>query len=69
VTDARKVLEEAAYVAVGLGVLAFQRAQVQRREIERLLADAGIDLDSAVEVGRKAVDQLIDVLHPTSDAG
>jgi hypothetical protein len=38
-----KALEDAAYVSVGLGVLALQRAQVRRRELERhlvTLADA-----------------------------
>lgn len=68
-TDPRKVLEEAGYVAVGLGLIAFQRAQVHRRDIERALADAGIDLDAAIETGRAAVNQLLDALHPTSDAG
>ncbi len=33
-----KALEDAAYVSVGLGVLALQRAQVRRRELERQLA-------------------------------
>ena len=32
-----EMVEDAAYVAVGFGVLAFQRAQVRRRELERLL--------------------------------
>jgi hypothetical protein len=68
VTDPRKVLEEAGYVAVGLGLIAFQRAQVHRREIERLLTDAGIDLDAAIETGREAVAKLVEALHPTSDA-
>lgn len=31
------MVEDAAYVAVGFGVLAFQRAQVRRRQLERLL--------------------------------
>ena len=37
---ARKALDlakEATYVSVGVGLLTFQRAQVQRREIERAL--------------------------------
>lgn len=33
VTDVNDALKEAAYVAVGLGVLGFQRAQVQRVEL------------------------------------
>ncbi|MBT5276727.1 MAG: hypothetical protein HOJ85_13385 [Ilumatobacter sp.] len=34
---AADVAKDATYVGVGLGLLAFQRAQVQRREIERAL--------------------------------
>jgi len=30
--DVRKTLQDAAYITVGFGVLAFQRAQVNRRE-------------------------------------
>lgn len=31
---------EATYTAIGLGVLAYQRAQVRRREFERAMRDA-----------------------------
>lgn len=31
-TDVRKLAQDAAYVGVGVGVIAFQRAQVARRE-------------------------------------
>ena len=33
--DLTKPLKDAAYVSVGLGVLAFQKAQVQRRELRQ----------------------------------
>jgi GTP1/Obg family GTP-binding protein len=33
--DLTKTLKDAAYVTVGLGVLAFQKAQVRRREVEQ----------------------------------
>lgn len=33
--DARKVLQDALYVSVGLGVIAFQKAQVQRNELQK----------------------------------
>ena len=36
--DLSKTLKDAAYVAVGFGVLAFQKAQVRRRELEKQLA-------------------------------
>jgi hypothetical protein len=46
VTD---LARDAAYVAVGLGVLAYQRAQVQRVELQnRLSHDFDIDLDKRI---------------------
>ena len=33
--DPTATLKDAAYVAIGFGVLAFQRAQVRRRELEK----------------------------------
>ncbi len=35
ITDVTNTLKDAAYVAVGFGVLAFQKAQVRRRELEK----------------------------------
>jgi hypothetical protein len=35
--DLRKLATDAAFVAVGLGVLGLQRAQVRRRELQRQL--------------------------------
>lgn len=37
--DAGKVLKDALYVSVGLGVIAFQKAQVQRQELQRLVKE------------------------------
>jgi hypothetical protein len=33
--DVNSLLRDAGYTAVGFGILAFQRAQVRRRELER----------------------------------
>jgi hypothetical protein len=57
---------DAAYVAVGLGVLAYQRAQVQRVELQnRLSHDFDIDLDKRIEDVRggvaKGIHQLDDL--------
>ncbi len=60
--DGPKDLRDVAYVAIGLGVLAFQRAQVRRRElakraeeIERRLGPALKDLEERIEpVARQA---------------
>lgn len=37
ITDITKSLKDALYVTVGLGVIAFQKAQVQRRELAKQL--------------------------------
>ena len=34
-TDVRNAARDAAYISVGLGVLAYQRAQVRRRELQQ----------------------------------
>lgn len=36
-SDITKTVKDAAYVAVGFGVIAFQKAQVRRRELEQQL--------------------------------
>lgn len=40
-TDFTKTLSDAAYVAVGFGVIAFQKAQVRRRELEAQFGISG----------------------------
>ena len=64
-TDPRTILKDAGYVAVGLGVIAFQRAQVRRRELEQQLGDAGQHIDrltAALEDQRKLVEERIEAL-------
>jgi hypothetical protein len=41
IDDAAKTAKDAAYVSVGLGVLAFQRLQVRRQELKKALAADG----------------------------
>jgi len=41
--DLRQRAEDAAYTAVGVGVLGFQQAQVRRRAVQKRLATAGQD--------------------------
>jgi hypothetical protein len=63
VTD---LARDAAYVAVGLGVLGFQRAQVQRVELQNLLSkDLSLDqhLSSVRSELTKGVTQLDDLLE------
>jgi hypothetical protein len=42
--DATKVLKDALYVSVGLSVIAFQKAQVQRQELQKAVEDRLKDL-------------------------
>ncbi len=56
---------DTAYVAVGLGVLGFQRAQVQRVELQKKLQEMDVEInvdEIRAEVGRqvKLVDNLIE---------
>ena len=47
--DVPKDLKDAAYVALGLGVLGWQRAQVRRRELAKLAKDLEHRLGPALE--------------------
>ena len=46
--DVTNALRDAAYVAVGFGVLTFQRAQVQRRELEQQLETSAESLKTSL---------------------
>ena len=71
--DLTKTLKDAAYVVVGFGVLAFQKAQVRRVELEKQLgvstesfraqltkvaADAEKNIEPVVEAVEASLDQL-----------
>ena len=47
--DLAKTLEDAAYVTIGFGVLAFQKTQVRRRELTKQLLDAAKDFEARIE--------------------
>ena len=61
-TDPAKHIEEALYVTVGLGLLAFAKAQVRRREVEALVRSrAGDNADpitTAFEIARAVPETL-----------
>jgi hypothetical protein len=66
---------DAAYVAVGLGVLAIQRAQVRRNELMKSLADQRGDLEGRFggvreEIGRgvKFIDSRVEQVFTTLEA-
>jgi hypothetical protein len=57
VEEVAKALQDAAYVSIGLGLMAFQKAQVQRRELAESLRHAAGDARSVVEDNLKVVEE------------
>jgi hypothetical protein len=49
VTDVNKTLKDAAYVAVGFGVLGFQKAQVRRQELKKQVLSQRAQVESQLE--------------------
>jgi hypothetical protein len=62
IDEAERTIRDGAYVTVGLGVLALQRAQVRRRQLVKLveqdLAGDRLDLDALATRWREATAQL-----------
>ena len=54
--DINKTLRDGLYIGVGLGVIAFQKAQVQRQELRK---QARAVLHEAGEVAEDAVAQIV----------
>jgi ElaB/YqjD/DUF883 family membrane-anchored ribosome-binding protein len=57
--DLTKTLKDAAYVTVGFGVLAFQRAQVRRQELRKQLAAPRQQLETQLNDVRVQVQKLV----------
>jgi hypothetical protein len=57
--DVRKTLTDAGYIAIGLGVMGFQQAQVQRRELQGRLESASTHLGEAARDGKARVEDLV----------
>jgi hypothetical protein len=47
--DVTNAMKEAAYVSVGLGVIAFQRLQVRRNELEKTLTERAGEARTTLE--------------------
>ena len=63
-----KALETPAYVAVGFGVLGFQRAQVRRRELQRHMAGAANTLNQRLgEVAERLPREARDLLKAAGE--
>ena len=65
VDDLTKTLKDAAYVAVGFGVIAFQKTQVRRREFEK---QYGFSTESVREQFTKVADEVEDRIEPVIEA-
>jgi hypothetical protein len=57
-----KALQDAAYVAIGLGVIAFQKAQVRRNELTKTLEGPIAEARTAVEDNVKLVEERLRAL-------
>ncbi len=57
--DLRKTAADAAYIAVGAGVLGFQQAQVRRREAGDRIATLARDTQSAVQTQGQSIRTLV----------
>jgi hypothetical protein len=55
--DLAKAAQDALYVSVGLGILAFQKAQVQRQELQKAVGAAVDDARSLVGDNLKVVEE------------
>jgi hypothetical protein len=50
IDDLTAAMKDAAFVTIGLGVIAFQRLQVRRNELSRAIASQAEDARGALEV-------------------
>ncbi len=50
IDDVAEVVKDAAYVSVGLGLIAFQRLQVRRNELSKALSGQGDQVTGALGV-------------------
>jgi ElaB/YqjD/DUF883 family membrane-anchored ribosome-binding protein len=64
-TDLTKTLKDAAYIAVGFGVLAWNKAQVRRREIEKQL---GVSTSTLREQLAKVAGEVEERFEPVVEA-
>ena len=57
VQDIQKTVTDGFYVAVGLGVIAFQKAQVRRNELKKQFEDGSVESIANVTEALKTVDE------------
>jgi hypothetical protein len=57
--DVGKTVKDAAYVAIGLGVLGFQRAQVRRRELTKQMKGQRTQVGTQLEDAREQLGGIV----------
>ena len=65
VPDAERVVDavkDAAYVTIGFGVLAFQRAQVRRQELTKAMTERFGSLDAGYEAFETRLDDVVETV-------
>ena len=65
IEDVTQTIRSAVYTAVGLGAMAFQQAQVRRREISQQVGEAGTAVENQVKLVEErleAVEERLDVV-------
>jgi hypothetical protein len=58
--DVTNAVKDATYVSIGLGVIAFQRIQVRRNELQKLLGGVGDTLGDRVKVVEERLGSALD---------
>ncbi len=66
--DIQKTLRDSFYVTVGLGVIAFQKAQVQRAELRKQVEAGVTDLETALTDSFKTVEERLEAVEERIDA-
>jgi E3 ubiquitin-protein ligase DOA10 len=61
--DVTKTLQDAAYVSIGLGVIAFQRAQVRRQELRKTLDERVGEAKSTADAMSGLVEDRVKMLE------
>jgi hypothetical protein len=63
IDDVAGVAQDAAYVSLGLGVIAFQRLQVRRQELHKALGAQGGEVKGAVDAVGSLVGERLKMLE------
>lgn len=67
IDDIHKTVRDGFYVTVGLGVIAFQKAQVQRNELNKLVGAGLGDAQRSVTDGVKTVEERLEAVEHRID--